>query len=108
MGRKPEVTKVALAQCVVLFSSWSKSLWDRWVLSFVIINSLGGELHIGRPGVTAPVSISPTLLRMTTRIHTECIAQGGVEAEKLTQPKSIAFAFPDLFKEMQLQILEIE
>ena len=26
VGRKPEVTKVALAQCVVLFSSWSKSL----------------------------------------------------------------------------------
>ena len=108
MGRNPEVTKVALAQCVVLFSSWSKSLWDRWVLSFVIINSLGGELHIGRPGVAAPVSISPTLLRMTTRIHTERIAEGGVQAEELTQPKSIAFAFPDLFKEMQLHILEIE
>ena len=78
------------------------------VICFIIINSLGGELHIGRPGVTAPVSISPTLFRMTTRINTERIAEGGVQAEELTQPKSIAFAFPDLFKEMQLQILEIE
>ena len=72
------------------------------VICFIIINSLGGELHIGRPGVTAPVSISPTLLCMATRINTERITEGGVQAEKLTQPKSIAFAFPDLFKEMQL------
>ena len=72
------------------------------VQTFVKINSLGGELHIGRPCVTAPVSISPTLFRMTTRINTERIAEGGVQAEELTQPKSIAVAFPDLFKEMQL------
>ena len=78
------------------------------MLSSVIINLLGGELHIGRPCVTAPVSISPTLFRMTTGINTERIAKGGVQAEKLTQSKSITFAFPDLFKEMQLQILEIE
>ena len=58
------------------------------VLRFITINSLGGELHVGRPCVPGQIP--------WTRVGTERVAKGGVEAEELTKSELVAFSFSHL------------
>ena len=60
----------------------------RQVVSPITINSLGRKLHVGRPCVPCQIP--------WTRVGTERVAKGGVEAEELTKSELVAFSFPNL------------
>ena len=60
----------------------------REVVSPITINSLGRKLHVGRPCVPCQIP--------WTRVGTERVAKGGVEAEELTKSELVAFSFPHL------------
>ena len=56
--------------------------------SLINIHSLGGELHVCRPCVPGQIP--------RTRVGTERVAKGGVEAEELTKSELVAFSFSHL------------